>query len=213
MSFSAELKGRTARDWDAAVTHRFVEQLWDGTAEPAVLRTYFVQDNQFLDSFISLLGAAVASADRSEARLVLARQLGLIAGPENDFFTRTLDALGVPVAEREAPPLSVPTVGFLELMDRARLGADYGTCLAVLLVAEWLYLDWADRDGAVPPAEPINREWIELHRGPAFAAWVDFLRGEFDRIAILLDGVERERLAATFTHVVGLEREFFDAAY
>ncbi|WP_028933264.1 TenA family protein [Pseudonocardia spinosispora] len=213
MSFSAELRGRTAGDWDAAVTHRFVQQLWHGTAEPAVLRTYFVQDNQFLDSFVALLGAAVASADQAGPRLVLARQLGLIAGPENDFFTRALDALGVPAAEREAPPLSAPTAGFLELMDRTRLGADYGTCLAVLLVAEWLYLDWADRDGEQPPTDPINREWIELHRGPAFSAWVDFLRAEFDRIAILVGDDARARLASTFTHVVELERQFFDAAY
>jgi thiaminase/transcriptional activator TenA len=213
VSFSAELRDRTASTWDAAVAHRFVEELWSGRVEPRVLRTYLVQDHQFVDSFIALLGAAVASADRAEPRLVHARQLGLIAGPESDFFARALDALDVPAPDRAAPALAPPTRDFLELMDTARVGADYPTCLAVLLVAEWLYLDWADRPGAEPPADPIHREWIELHRGPAFEAWVAFLRTEFDRVGAGLDAAARDRVTAAFGRAVELELAFFEAAY
>ena len=213
MSFSAELRGRTAVTWDAAVGHRFVNELWRGAAEPTVLRAYFVQDNQFLDAFVALMGAAVAAADRPESRIVLARQLGLIAGPENDFFARAMDALDVPLPDRVTPQLAEATRGFLELMDQARVSADYATCLAVLLVAEWLYLDWADRPNADTPPEWIESEWIELHRGPAFASWVEFLRAEFDRVAAVADNTAREQLATVFTGAVALELEFFDAAY
>jgi thiaminase/transcriptional activator TenA len=213
VSFSAELRDRTASTWGAAVAHRFVDELWDGRVDPRVLRTYLVQDLQFVDAFIALLGAAVAGADLAEPRLVHARQLGLVAGPESDFFTRALDALDVPPAQRTAPALAPPTRDFLELMHGARAGADYPTCLAVLLVAEWLYLDWADRPDAEPPADAINREWIELHRGPAFAAWVAFLRAEFDRVGAGLDAAGRDRVAAVFTRTVELELAFFEAAY
>jgi thiaminase (transcriptional activator TenA) len=213
VSFSWDLRGRAAATWDAAVRHRFVEELWRGAVEPAALRAYFVQDNQFLDSFLALLGAAVAAADRPESRIVLARQLGLVAGPENDFFARALDELDVPATARAAPPLAEPTVGFLRLMDAARTSADYPTCLAVLLVAEWLYLDWADRPDTPTPDDWICREWIELHRGPAFIGWVGFLRAEFDRVTADLDPTGRERLAEVFTHAVELELRFFNAAY
>jgi thiaminase/transcriptional activator TenA len=213
VSYSSELRRCTVPTWDAAVRHRFVEELWRGAIEPAVLRAYFVQDNQFLDSFLALLGAAVATADRPEPRIMLARQLGLVAGPENDFFTRALDALDVPAADRTAPPLAEPTLGFLHLMEAARTSADYSTCLAVLLVAEWLYLDWADRPDTPIPDDWICREWIELHRGPAFAGWVRFLRVEFDRVTADLDPTTRERVADVFTHAVELELRFFDAAY
>jgi len=213
VSFSAELRGRTAVTWDAAVGHRFVNELWRGAAEPTVLRAYFVQDNQFLDAFVALMGAAVAAADRPESRILLARQLGLIAGPENDFFARAMDALDVALADRVMPPLAEPTRGFLELMDQARVSADYATCLAVLLVAEWLYLDWADRPSADTPRDWIASEWIDLHRGPAFASWVEFLRAEFDRVAAALDDAAREQVTSFFTRAVVLELEFFDAAY
>ncbi|HEX4249795.1 MAG TPA: TenA family protein [Pseudonocardia sp.] len=212
-SFSAELRDRTASTWDAAVAHRFVDELWAGSLEPRVLRTYLVQDHQFVDAFIALLGAAVAGADLARPRLVHARQLGLVAGPESDFFTRALDALDVPPGDRTAPVLAPPTRDFLDLMHSARAGADYPTCLAVLLVAEWLYLDWADRAGADAPGDPIHREWIELHRGPAFTAWVDFLRAELDRVGAGLDAAGRERVAAVFTRTVELELAFFEAAY
>jgi thiaminase/transcriptional activator TenA len=213
VSFSAELRSRTAVAWDAAVGHRFVDELWRGAAEPPVLRAYFVQDNQFFDAFVALMGAAVAAADQPESRIVLARQLGLIAGPENDFFARTMDALDVPLPDRVTPRLTDATRGFLELMDQARVSADYATCLTVLLVAEWLYLDWADRPGADTTPDWIPSEWIELHRGPAFARWVDFLRADFDRVTAVLDDAGREQVASVFTRAVELELEFFDAAY
>jgi len=213
VSFSTELRNRAATTWDAAVAHRFVDELWRGAAPPSVLRAYFVQDNQFFDAFVALLGAAVAAADQPVPRIVLARQLGLIAGPENDFFTRALDALDVPLPDRVAPRLAGATVGFLDLMDSARASADYATCLAVLLVAEWLYLDWADRPDTDTPHDWIQREWIDLHRGPAFTAWVAFLRSEFDRVTTALDDTARGRAAATFARAVALELEFFDAVY
>lgn len=213
MSLSHELRARAAPTWEAAVGHRFVDELWRGAVAPPVLRAYFVQDHQFLDSFLALLGAAVASADRPEPRIVLARQLGLIAGPENDFFSRVLHALDVAPTDRAAPRLTKVTRDFLELIDSTRASVDYPTCLAVLLVAEWVYLDWADRPGAPAPDYWVAREWIELHRGRAFAEWVGFLRAEFDRVTAQIDAAARERLAVVFDRAVALELQFFDAAY
>jgi thiaminase/transcriptional activator TenA len=206
---SAELRDLNAPTWDAAVGHRFVDEIWRGDLDPAVLRAYLVQDHQFVDAFVALMGAAVATAGRPQSRLVHARQLGMVAGPESDFFTRALDALDVPLADHTGPEPR----DFLALMDSARIGGDYAVCVAVLLVAEWLYLDWATRPEHDPPAEPIQREWIELHRGPAFEEWVGFLRGELDWVAPRLDDAGQERVRAAFTRAVELEPAFFDAAY
>ncbi|MBC3195083.1 TenA family protein [Pseudonocardia sp. C8] len=208
MSFSGELRESSTTTWDAAVGHRFVDELWAGTVDRAVLRRYLEQDFQFVDSFVALLGSAVANADRPAARVRLARQLGLVAGPENDYFERSLAALGgTPEPERAAP-----TTGFIELMDAAR-DAGYAEALAVLVVAEWLYLDWATRPGASTPDDRVCREWIELHRGIEFEEWVAFLRAELDRVAGDLAPTRRDQVTAMFTRAVDLELAFFDAAY
>lgn len=213
MTFSAQLRELTAPTWDAAVGHRFVDEIWRGGIDSDVLATYLVQDHQFVDAFLALMGAAVASADRADARVVHARQLGIIAGPENDFFARALDTLDVPLADRTDPGLLEPTRGFVDLMDEARRSADYPSCLAVLLVAEWLYLEWATRPEETPPEEPLQAEWIALHSGRAFTAWVEFLRAEFDRGCADLEAPHRDRVQELFVRAVDLELAFFDAAY
>ena len=212
MPFSENLRAANTETWDAAVGHRFVDELWAGTVDDAVLARYLSQDLQFLDGFVALLGAAVASADLPEPRLVLARQLGLVAGDENDYFARALDRLGVTGTDRRSPGLLPPTRGFLELMDGARRSADYGVVLSVLVVAEWLYADWAARD-APPPPDRLHAEWIELHRGPAFTAWVGTLRAELDRVGAEVGPGGRARMAEAFERAVDLELAFFDAAY
>jgi thiaminase/transcriptional activator TenA len=213
VTFSTELRELTGSTWDAAVRHRFVDEIWRAEVPPEALATYLVQDHQFFDAFVALMGAAVASADAVEPRVVHARQLAVVAGPENDYFARALDALDVPLPDRSEPVLLPPTHGFIALMDEARTSADYPSCLAVLLVAEWLYRDWATRPDAQLPAEPIQREWIQLHSGPEFEAWVAFLRAEFDRATLKLDDAHRDRVRTLFVRAVELELAFFDAAY
>ncbi|MDN5915430.1 MAG: TenA family protein [Pseudonocardia sp.] len=212
MSLSAQLREATAPAWDAAVGHRFVDELWAGSLPREVLTRYLVQDHQFVDGFVALMGAAVAGADHAAPRVRLARQLGLVAGPENDFFTRSFDTLDVPGTDRAAPTLFPPTVGFRDLMNEAS-AAQYPDALAVLLVAEWLYLDWATRPGTDVPADPIRAEWIALHSGAEFEAWVDFLRDEFDRVGETLTPRRRDEVGALFVRAVDLELTFFDAAY
>lgn len=207
MSFSEELRNANLETWQAAVGHRFVDELWAGTVDRAVLARYLEQDFQFCDAFLALMGGAVATCDDAAARVVHGRQIGLVAGDEHEFFLSSFATLGVSAAE---PVLAEPTRGFLELMNSARKNASYTEILAVLLVAEWLYLDWATREQE-PPADPIAREWIELHRGPAFEAWVDFLKAELDR-AVQGSG-HVMRVTRRFAEAVELELAFFEAAY
>lgn len=211
MGISATLRQHYATTWDAAVGHRFVEEIWAGTADRRALAHYLVQDFQFCDTFLALMGAAVATCDDAEARVTHARQLGLIAGDENSYFHRAFDRLGVPVRDRSAPTRTPATTTFIELMDDARRSGEYPSILAVLLVAEWLYLDWATRPGTPRPGNPLARGWIELHSGPAFEKWVRFLRTEFDRVGESLDDDGRDRVAALFGRAVECELAFFDS--
>lgn len=208
MTLSDELRAAHASTWDAAVGHRFVEELWTGTLDDAVLARYLIQDLQFVDAFVALLGQAVASADRPGPRMTIARQLGLMAGAEDDYFDRALDRLGVGLEHRTDVLLAPPTRDFVAIMEEVRRRGEYAEIVALLVVAEWLYLDWAGRD-AFTPSDWLHREWIELHRGAAFESWVRFLRGELDRVA----GPDDEQVASTFARAVELERAFFDAAY
>ncbi|GMK54968.1 hypothetical protein CspeluHIS016_0200240 [Cutaneotrichosporon spelunceum] len=221
---SQELRNAHTDAWVASTSHRFVRDLWAGVVPDPVMRRYLSQDYLFVDAFVALMGAAVSHSDSAGARLTIARQLGMVANDEDGYFVRGLTRLD-PDFKASAPPSSqdalvghtaytphAATAGFLRLMDEAR--ASYAAALTVLLVAEWLYLDWATPVPTPPtPADWLYAEWIELHRGPAFEAWVQLLRNEFDRVAAAADEETRKGMEELFARAVKLELEFFDAAY
>jgi thiaminase/transcriptional activator TenA len=209
MSLTAKLRAAHAADWEATATHRFVRELCAGTIPTAVMRRYLVQDYQFLDRFVALIGAAIAGADSFAARLRLARFLAMITSDENTYFQRSFDLLGVPAAERRSPALTETTIGFQALMKEAADSRSYPRCLAVLVVFEGLYLDWAERHVGPPPPEFIHAEWITLHRNPFFRDFVGWLRAELDRAG----PAEEAACDALFGRAVALERRFFDDLY
>ena len=211
-TFSERLRATNAAGWDAAVGHRFVDELLAGTLADDVLAGYLVQDYQFCDAFTALLGQGCASAPDLDSRLVFARQLGMFASDENTYFVDSFDALGVPDSERSEPQLTNATAAFDALMREALHSRSYAQVLAVLLVAEWLYLDWATRPDAGDAGRPEHLGWIDLHRGAAFNTWVDWLRAQLDAHEPADDG-ERRAVESIFARAVRCELAFFDAAY
>jgi thiaminase/transcriptional activator TenA len=175
----------------------------------AVIARYLIQDHRFLDSFLTLLGAALASTDLFKARLRLGRFIGMVSGEENTYFLRAFEALGVTEDRRATDPDTQPTAGFQSIMREAAETRSYAAALSVLVVAEWLYLDWASRAPKPLPDNFVYAEWIRLHDNPDFRDFVDFLRAELDRIGPAQADLCRD----FFQRAVALELSFFVAAY
>src|ERR1700720_144911 len=110
--FTETLRTASEPDWSHAVGHRFVKELFTGAMPDAVMARYLIQDHRFLDSFLTLLGAALASAYSFEANRRFGRFIELMSGEENTYFLRALEALGVTEARRATAPDTHPTAGF-----------------------------------------------------------------------------------------------------
>lgn len=212
-SFSAAQRHANAENWTAARDHRFVDEIFAGAVPAEVMRRYLIQDYQFVDGFVALIGMAIATADRYDSRVRFSQFVAMITSEENTYFQRAFDALGVPEAERRAPHLTAPTAAFQALMREAAATRAYASCLAVLSVAEWLYLDWADRADAGLPDDFVHAEWIILHNNDGFRSFVTWLREELDRVAAVADDEGRQEAARFFSRAVALERAFFDHIY
>jgi thiaminase/transcriptional activator TenA len=133
--FTETLRAASEADWSHAVQHRFVNELFAGTMPDAVMARYLIQDHRFLDSFLVLLGAALASADTFAARLRFGRFIGMVSAEENTYFLRAFEALGVTETRRAADPDTQPTVGFKAIMREAADMRSYAAALSVLVVA------------------------------------------------------------------------------
>jgi thiaminase (transcriptional activator TenA) len=171
---------------------------------------YLQQDYLFIDGFIRLLATADAHAPSLADRIPEAQFLALVTGTENTYFLRCAEAL-------DFQPLAQParqTLAFQHLMDQARRSRRYEVMLAVLVVAEWVYLDWASPFAGRAPDLPFwFGEWISLHSGAGFESVVTHLRGQLDAAWDGLDEAGRARVERVFCIAVRPERDFFDAAY
>src|SRR6056297_2503051 len=205
------LKDLSADDWNAATRHPFTTALADGTLPKPTMLRYLEQDHLFLAGFVRLLASAIAHAPSLADAIPAAQFLGLITGPENTYFLRAIDALGGDPDTPEAP--APVTAEFQALMAQAAASGRFEQMLAVLVVAEWSYLDWA-----APHADRADDlpfwfgEWITLHSGDGFESVVAYLRGQLDAVWPGLSPEEQQAVEATFTDATRLERAFFDAA-
>ncbi len=211
--FTDQLRAASEPDWTAAVSHRFTRELADGTLDDDVMRRYLIQDYSFLDSFVRLVGSAIAKAPSYADRLPFCRFLAVVTSDENTFFQRAFDALGVSGEDRMRPRLHPVTEGFHQVMAEAVASADYAETLAPLVVFEWLYLSWADPFRERRPRKFYHHEWIGLHASAEFASFVTWLRDQLDREAMALAPDVRQRVTEMFRRTVALERAFFEAAY
>ena len=192
--------------WESITSDPFCDMLADGSLPNATLTRYLVQDHKFLDAFVVLLASMIAHAPTLEDRIPGAQFLGLITGKENTYFERSFDALGLRAAERRAPAVAA-TTNFQSLMTRAADSRQLHAMLAVLVVAEWSYLDWGERVQPKDGLSFLHLEWIDLHRGDYFAGVVAYLRGMLD--ALDLDDAERAETKTYFDAAVQCERDFW----
>ena len=130
----------------------------------------------------------------------------MVSAEENTYFLRAFEALGVAETRRAADPDTQPTIGFKAIMLEAADSRSCAAALSVLVVAEWLYLDWASRAPEPLPNNFVHAEWITLHDNPNFRGFVDFLRTE-------LDPAHADLCRDFFSRAVALELSFFEAAY
>lgn len=211
--YTGWLRDRTGGDWAAATEHRFVHELGADELDNAVFRRYLVQDYAFVDALTSLFGHAAGDAPTVEARVELASFLETVGTDEDDYFRRSFDALDVPEADRTNPELRPVTRGFRDLIGHAA-GAGYAEALAVLVPAEWVYLEWATAAAEGPRPDRFHLdEWIDLHAVPAFREFVGWLRGQLDAVGPTLSPRRERRVDRLFRRTVELEVAFFDAAY
>lgn len=203
--------GPAAENWEKAVNHRFIKELFAGTIDDQLLRDYLIQDYQFFDAFLSMLGACVAHADSIAAKLRFSQQLGMLANDEDGYFLKAFQEFGVAEEEWLNPEYTRTTEAFAALMYDAVETRSYPHLLVMLCVAEWLYLDWGSQDMSWPE-RGVHRGWIALHTGKDFTDWVQFLVDELNRVFPQEDNLARE-LQLRWQKAVALELDFFEVCY
>lgn len=204
------LRQGKAAEWEATTIHAFTRELADGTLPKVKMCWYLQQDYQFVDGFVRLLASAIAHAPSLADSVPAAQFLAVITGPENTYFLRAMEALGTEPITEPAPA----TKAFQNLMTEAAASGRYEKMLAVLVVAEWVYLSWATPENPPKPDLPFwFADWITLHAGESFESVVEYLRDQLDKTWPTLTPEAQAEVTRLFHRAIELEKDFFDAAY
>ena len=212
MSLIKELRQKHRRLWHNMVTHPFVVELGEGTLPVEKFRAYFLQDYVFVRDLVSLTALGVSKAPDFQSASRLNLFLTGILDPENDLFVRAFTELGASEEERASVTASPVTRAFGDFLVRIGLEGDFEDIVTVLYVTEGTYLDWGTRlllEGK-RPANPIYREWIDIHGPEVLGELVTWMAGHLDGADI---GSRGPRIEDIFLTALRYEYLFWEAAY
>ena len=203
--------------WGAAIDHRFIAELGEGTLSRERFARYFVQDYIFINDLVKMAGIAVAKAPDIGSARPIEGFLNAIVGAEDALFVDALKTLGVPEVEYSGAEALPTTAAFGNFLVRLAYEGGFREICTAMLVTEGVYLAWGDRlraNGADPAAggSELGRfyqDWIDLHTDDALGPIVRYLTSVVDQAK----PTEVPRLEAIFERALGYEVAFWDMAY
>lgn len=215
MGFTDDLRQRYHREWERTVTHPFVQELGLDILPLAKFQRYFQQDYLFLKSFVTLLALTIAKAPDFPTKRRLAGFLAQVTEGEEGLFRRAFGEWGISDAQVESLQPYPQVAAYLSFMERVAYNSPFHYQLALLVVSEWTYWDWAQRvvQAHGLPKTPLYREWVELHSNDAFRGFVEWLRQRLDSLEKTLAPNARQGVAGVFATTLLHEFHFWEVAY
>jgi thiaminase/transcriptional activator TenA len=214
MAFTDELYAAALPIWDAQLDHPFVAGIGDGSLEIERFKRWVVQDYLYLKEFARVFAWAAAKADRLETMSWYASALDLTLNTEMALHRAYAGRFGLAEAELEAAPVWPTTRAYTDFLVRTAADGDQAELVAALLPCAWGYVHIARRLMARPaPADPRYAEWIAQYASPEFAAAVDWLIAEMNRLAEGAPAAKRQRLVELFVTSSRYEWQFWEMCW
>jgi thiaminase/transcriptional activator TenA len=214
MSLSDALYDTATPVWDAQLEHPFVEQLGDGSLEVERFKRWVLQDYRYLKEFARIFAWAVAKADRLASMGWYAKVLDLTLNSEMALHRSYAERFGISATELEATPMWPTTRAYTDFLVRTSADGDMADLLAALLPCAWGYVYIARKlaEGN-PPEDQRYADWISQYASDEFAAALDWLRAEFDRVSEHVSDEKRARLTEIFMISSRYEWEFWEMCW
>ena len=217
MTVTEQLKEKHSALWNAAIDHRFITELGEGTLSRERFSRYFVQDYIFINDLVKMAGIAVAKAPDIGSARPVEQFLNAILGAEDSLFIDAFKTLGIAEEEYSGSEALPTTAAFGNFLVRLAYEGTFREVCAAMLVTEGVYLAWGDRlraSGADPAASgselgEFYQGWIDLHTDDALGPIVRYLESVVDRA----EPPEVPRLEAIFERALRYEVAFWDMAY
>jgi thiaminase/transcriptional activator TenA len=213
-NFSAQLRQRNRRIWQAIEEHPFLHELHAGIL-PMERFTYFIlQDYVYLLDFAQVLCQGGAKApDLRTLELFAHHALGAVE-VERSFHASFGKTLGFSQAQLDAVPKQPTTQAYIGHLQSVARSGTLGELVAAVLPCYWIYGEVGRKLYKNRPRKPrIYREWIETYAGESFWKPVREQIDLMDRLGAGASSREKQLMAAHFTLSSRYEFLFWEQAY
>jgi len=214
LAFTDELYATALPIWDAQLDHPFVAGIGDGSLEVERFKRWVVQDYRYLKEFARVFAWGAAKAERLETMSWYASALDLTLNTEMGLHRAYAARFGLSDAELEAAPMWPTTRAYTDFLVRTAAEGDQAELVAALLPCAWGYVHIARQLAARPaPADPRYADWIAQYASAEFAAAVDWLVAEMNRLADGTTAAKRQRLVELFVTSSRYEWQFWEMCW
>ena len=212
--FSAELRRRAERIWQAIDRHPFLCELHSGTLAMDRFVYFIMQDYVYLLDFGQVLcHAGSKSPDLKTLELFARHALGAVE-VERGFHESFGKSLGLSRAQLDQVQKAPTTQAYIaHLQSVARTGS-LGEIVAAVLPCYWIYGEIGRRLYRGRPTRPkIYREWIEIYASEEFWKPVREQIELMDKLGAQANSSNRKVMTAHFILSSRYEFLFWDQAY
>jgi thiaminase (transcriptional activator TenA) len=167
--FSALLRHRSKRIWQAIESHPFLRELHGGTL-PMDRFTYFIlQDYVYLLDFAQVLCFGAAKSPDLETLELFARHALAAVEVERSFHASFGKTLGLSREQLDAVPKGPITQAYIGHLQSVARSGSLSEIVAAVLPCYWIYGEAGRRLQEGAPSKPkIYREWIETYASEDF---------------------------------------------
>jgi thiaminase/transcriptional activator TenA len=212
--FTALLRRRADRIWQAIDHHPFLRELHAGTL-PMNRFTYFIlQDYVYLLDFAQVLCQGGAKSPNLETLELFCRHALGAVEVERAFHTSFGKSLGLSRKQLDSVPKGPMTQSYINHLQSVARSGSLGELVAAVLPCYWIYGEVGRRLYRNRPRKPkIYRQWIETYASEEFWKPVREQIQLMDRIAASASGDQKKLMIAHFVLSSRYEFLFWEQAY
>lgn len=191
--------------YEAILRLPFINELADGTLDPAIFRRYIEQDNLYITQYSRVLAHIASRLDNIDDMDTFLKFAG-----DGVEMEKALHSMYVSNGTREMSP----TCLFYTSLLKAQALEPVAVEAAAILPCFWIYLAVGKHILSIAKLEGNPyADWIKAYSDPAFDASTEKAIAICDKLAATADDATRARMTDIYLKASRLEWLFWDTAY
>lgn len=211
--FTGELWRAIEPIYAQILAHPFLTGLTAGTLPRDRFQHYAVQDALYLRDFARTLSIAGARAPDAAVLTMFAGHVVDTMTAEGGLHDTFFAEFGLTREEVERTPQAPTTLAYTSYLLRVASLGDYAEVLGVALPCYWIYQEVGRVLLAHGSPDPLYRRWIESYGGEEYAAVVEAVLAEVDRVGEGLTAAQRAAVREIFVTTSRYEWMFWDMGW